>query len=87
MKKINTIHGNVTVTDVAMNRASGYGQYTISINVIFEGNKKTIYVHSTDSQMFDELTDLENNSDRSEYLMTNAKYTIETEIQEFISSL
>jgi len=87
MKSINTVNGNVTVANVSMNRTSGYGQYTISIDVIFECNKKTINVHSTDSQMFDELTDLDNISERAEYLMTNAEYTIGVAIEDYINSL
>lgn len=87
MKTINTALGNVEVTNVAMNRASGYGQYTIATEIVFEGTSKTINTHSTDSQLFDKLTDLENNSERAEYLLTNAKYTIESAIEDYINSL
>lgn len=87
MKTVNTILGNVTVANVSMNRASGYGQYTIAIEIEFEGNKKTINVHSTDSQLFDTLTDLDSNSERAAYLLENQNFTIETEIEDYINSL
>jgi len=87
MKSINTVLGNVTVDNVSMNRTSGYGQYTIAVEVEFEGNKKTINVHSTDSQLFDTLTDLDNNSECAAYLLENKNYTIESAIEDYINSL
>lgn len=87
MTTINTVLGSVEVSNVSMSRASGYGQYTISIETTFEGNKKTINVHSTDSQLFDTLSDLDTNNDRSEYLLANQKYTIEREVEDYINSL
>lgn len=87
MKTLNTALGNVEIINVAMNRASGYGQYTIATEIVFEGNGKTINIHSTDSQLFDKLTDLENNSERTEYLLANQKFTIESAIDDYINSL
>ncbi len=87
MKNISTILGNVTVMNIQMQRASGYGQYTICIGIQFEGKDKIINVHSTDSQLFDKLTDLETISERSAYLLENQKYAIESAIEDYISSL
>ena len=60
--------GHVEVTNVSMNRASGYGQYTIATQIVFESTSETLNTHSTNSQLFDTLTDLDNNTERAEYL-------------------
>ena len=87
MNTINTVLGIVTIMNVQMQRASGYGQYTICIGIQFEGKDKVINLHSTNSQLFDTLTDLDNNSERAAYLLENQKYAIESAIEEYINSL
>ena len=84
---ISTMLGNVEVVEVSLNRATGYGQYRLSIEFIFEGSKQILNIHSTDSKLFDKISDLENNTERSEYLMTHSRYTIEAAIEDYINSL
>lgn len=87
MITISTILGNVEVSEASMTLASGYGQYTILIKTIFERNSKTLNIHSTDSQLFDKLTDLDSNNERLQYLMEQANYIIESAIEDYIYSL
>ncbi len=77
--------GHVEVTNVSMNRAYGYGQYTIATQIVFEGKSETINTHLTNSQLFDMLTDLDNDTERAEYLMKNAKYIIEKVIEDYVN--
>lgn len=86
MKTIKTSLGKVKIFNASMKKASGYGQYTILLEVFFEGNK-IVSLHSTDSQLFDKLTDLDNNDERSKYLLTNQSYLIEREVSDYINSL
>lgn len=84
MKTVETILGEVTILDTRINRSSGYGQYTISIEIEFEGQKKTINLHSTDSQLFDKA---HGEDDHSEIVMEGAASSIERAIDDYISSL
>jgi hypothetical protein len=84
MKKLETALGEVTILDTRINRSSGYGQYTIAIEIEFEGNKKTISLHSTDSQLFDKA---HGEDDHSEIVMNGAKSTIERAVEDYIHSL
>jgi hypothetical protein len=84
MTALNTILGQVTILDTRINRSSGYGQYTIAIEFEFEGDKKTINLHSTESQLFDKAHGEENHS---EIVMHGAKSSIEKAIENYIDSL
>jgi hypothetical protein len=83
--EINTILGVVTVTDVSMGRAAGYGQYSIKIAIRFDGRDKIISVHSTDSQLYDRLQDVD--SDKAAFLARECKYLIEREVEHHVNSL
>jgi hypothetical protein len=84
MTTLNTILGQVTILDTRISRSSGYGQYGIIIEIEFEGNKKTIILHSTDSQLFDKA---HGEDDHSEIVMNGAKSTIERAVEDYIHSL
>jgi hypothetical protein len=53
----NTIEVNnevYTVTSCRINRASGYGQYNVNVDLLdSDNNKSVLKFHSTDSQLFD----------------------------------
>lgn len=85
IKEIKTLLGGVTVTDVNMCRAAGYGQYSIKIATRFDGRDKIISVHSTDSQLYDRLQDVE--SDKAAFLARECKYLIEREVEDYVNSL
>jgi hypothetical protein len=87
MNTVTTVLGNVEVTNVSMNRASGYGQYTISIEMEFDGEKHTANLHSTDSQLWDAVSDLDSNTEREDYLISKCTYAIEEAVNDYISSL
>ena len=76
---------NVIIENVSMKRDPGYCQYTIAIDIVLEGNRKTIRIHSTDSRLFDALSDLDSNSERSEVLKT--KYIVQRAIEDAISEI
>jgi len=84
MKTLTTVLGNVEINDVRIVRASGYGQYSIKINIEFEGQNKELSLHTTDSQLFDEANSEDNHS---EIVMDGAKTSIENEIENYINSL
>lgn len=79
-----TAIGTVEITHVSMERASGYGQYRICIDINFEGSKYARRLPSTDSQLWDDLSDVE--GDKSQWLMERCKYIIEDAIEDFVSS-
>lgn len=81
---INTILGEVQIESARIGRARGYGQYTISVEIYFEGKFKTIQIHSTDSRLFDEANGEDNHS---EIVMNGAKYVIERAVEDYISNL
>lgn len=88
MEIYSTALGDVKILDARIIRASGYGQYNIVIDIVFEGERKTLKEHTTDSQLWDNATDEDIAVDgHSAYLMENAKYTIESAIDNYISSL
>lgn len=88
MKTYNTALGDVEILDARIVRASGYGQYTIIVDIEFENERKTLKVHSTDSQLWDDATDEDIAVDgNSAYVMENAKYTIEAAIDDYLNSL
>ena len=88
MKTYNTSLGDVEILDARIVRASGYGQYTIIVDIEFENERKTLKVHSTDSQLWDDATDEDIAVDgNSAYVMENAKYTIEAAIDDYLNSL
>ncbi len=88
MKTYNTTLGNVEILDARIERASGYGQYTIVIDIEFEGERKTLKQHSTNSRLWDDATDEDIAVDgHSAYVMENAKYTIESAIEDYMNSL
>jgi 2',3'-cyclic-nucleotide 2'-phosphodiesterase (5'-nucleotidase family) len=82
---VSTLLGDVTITDVTMSRAFGYGQYLIIIDIDFEGQGACVKVHSTDHKLWDDLQDEE--TDKEAFLMVRAKSTIETAIENYIGSL
>ena len=84
MNTINTILGDLTINDTRIVRSSGYGQYSIVIDITFEGNQKTIKLHTTDSQLFDAA---HGKDDHSEIVYNGAKSTIERSIEDYINSL
>lgn len=85
MKTYTTAAGNVEILDARIVSASGYGQYTIVIDIEFKGENKTLNIHSTDSRLFDKATDDDFN--HSEVVLEDAKYTIESAIDDYIGSL
>lgn len=85
--KINTLLGKAEILDASMVRAFGYGQYKIAITVKFEGTVRTFKCHSTDSELFDKLSDFDNDTERSKYLMRKHKYLIQREAINYIESL
>lgn len=84
MKTVNTILGEVVINDTSIVRSSGYGQYTIVVDITFEGQQKTLKLHSTDSQLFDAANGEDNHS---EIVLEAAKYTIERGVEDYINSL
>ena len=84
MKKIETILGEVSLLDARINRASGYGQYNIAVEIEFERKNKILNVHSTDSQLFDLAYGADNHS---EIVLKEAFFTIERSIESYIGSL
>ena len=76
--------GLVTITDVRMQRSNGYGQYSIIIDIEFEGSKEQIVQHSTDSQLFDLVYGEPNHT---ELLLSKAIYIVERSIINYINSL
>lgn len=84
MKTLETILGEVTITDARIERASGYGQYTISASIEFEGKKKYLKIHSTDSQLFDAAHGEDNHS---EIVLKGAESIIERAVEDYIHSL
>lgn len=87
MFTIDTNLGETTVTHVGMNRARGYGQYVIEIDYLFEGSRKTVRVHSTDSQLFDAYQDCESHDESIGLLLNRARYTIEEAVIDEIHAL
>lgn len=83
MKTVQT----VKVISAIMKCASGYGQYSINIEVEHEGKSHTIKRHSTDSHLFDTLSDLDSDSERSEYILENQKYLVERGVEDYINTL
>lgn len=84
MNSVKTILGDVEINSATINRASGYGQYTINVEYSFEGQNKTLSIHSTDSQLFDKAHGEDNHS---QIVMEDARYTIECAINDHINSL
>jgi tRNA A-37 threonylcarbamoyl transferase component Bud32 len=87
MKTVSTAHGDVTVLDCRMSLASGYGQYIIAIDIEFGEAKETIKARSTDSSLFDALTDIDSNGERAAYLLEDQAFTIEEAIKDHINNL
>lgn len=88
MKRIETALGDFHVISAKMERASGYGQYTIKIlGALNRHANVELKQHSTDSQLFDKLTDLDSYTERAEYLLENKMYTIERMVEDYINSL
>jgi hypothetical protein len=87
MKTYTTQGQTVEILDAKIVRASGYGQYSILIDIECNGSK-TLKVHSTDSRLFDDATDEDIAVDgHSAYVMENAKYTIESAIDDYAAEL
>jgi hypothetical protein len=84
MKTLNTVLGPVTITDARIQKASGYGQYTIIIEIEFEGKKITIKEHSNDSRLFDKAY---GEDDHAAIVMEDAKNIIEDAVDDYIHSL
>jgi hypothetical protein len=83
-----TLLGNVEIENAEIVRSSGYGQYTINVGICFEGERKTLSAHSTDSQLFDNATDEDIAvNGQYAYLLENANYTIESMVEDYINSL
>ena len=80
----NTIEVNnevYTVTSCRIQRASGYGQYTVV--VVFKDNNDeefSLSYHSTDSQLFDNAHGEDNHD---EIVFESVKYKIERSIENF----
>jgi len=84
---VETLLGKVEVLHATM-ISRGRGQYTISISIEFEGENKTINVHSTDSKMYDEYKDfIAEGGIGSYYLMVYAFNAIESEVNNYVNSL
>jgi hypothetical protein len=80
-----TTLGSVEILDARIVRASGYGQYKIEIDFILNGKHEKISTHSTDGRLWDDATDEDN--DHSAVVMEDAKYTIESAIDNFLAEL
>lgn len=81
---ISTDLGEVDIIDTRIKRKSGYGQYSIEIEISFEGKTKTIKLHTTDSQLFDKAYQEE---DHSQIVMDGARSSIENAVIDYINSL
>lgn len=83
MKTIATINEqDAVVTSVSMNRASGYGQYTINIQFTWNGEDFNTNVRSTDSRAFDNMNDAD---DTMEFLLEEFANTIEGVVGDLVS--
>lgn len=56
------------VQSIAMNRANGYGQYVVEIDVNVDGKVTTSKFSTNDSEIFDIITMMESASEREEFL-------------------
>lgn len=85
MKTYTTQGQTVEILDARISRASGYGQYNITVDIEVNDTKKTLNIHSTDSQLFDDATDEDIAVDgHSAYVLEDAKYTIEQAIDDYV---
>ena len=85
MKNYTTTTGeNVNILDARIIKASGYGQYKVDIDFEFEGKRINIKEHSTDSVLYDDATDAD---DHSAFVMEEAKYSIESAIDNYFNEL
>ena len=74
---IEAINEVFTVTSCRINRASGYGQYKVNVDLIdSDNNKSVLKFHSTDSQLFDAAHGEDNHDeivfDKMKWQITNA---------------
>lgn len=74
------------LTSISMERGRGYGQYRIVIDILFEGKKDRVKIHSTDSELWDDYQDIETYDEREEFLLNRIEYLIERHIDDYISS-
>ena len=86
MRTVKTVFGDVTITNVSMDRVSFNDKYIVSIELEFEGKKNTIVFHSNDSMLFDKLSNFAIYDERSAYLLTKF-YFIKDCIEDYINSL
>lgn len=85
-KIINTVFGDVSLTDIEMNRGNGYGQYKVDVTFEFENNRETITFHSTDSEKFDKYKEAEQNN-RLDTAFKMFKNEIEYRIEDVINDI
>jgi hypothetical protein len=86
--KTYTSHGKkVNILNVNIYRANGYGQYTIVVDIECDYVLETLNIHTTDSQLFDDANDQDEDISVMEYLLIHARHTIESAIDndDFIS--
>lgn len=86
MKTFETLLGTVKLISISMERSRGYGQYNIIIDLLFEGEKDRVKIHSTDSELWDDYQDLETYDEREEFLLNRLEYLVERHIDDYISS-
>jgi len=83
MKTITTIQGHeVNILSATMTRAHGYGQYTLNVQFSWNGVNFMQNIHSTDSKLFDDMRDSEDNTD---FLCERAKNIIVSTAEDLIS--
>jgi len=77
--------GNVRIHSATMLRASGYGQYSIQIDAEYRGKREILKHHSTDSQLFDLLGDMESDADRAAHILRT--YLAEKMIEDWVAEI
>lgn len=83
--KVSTDSGIVTVHSATMKRASGYGQYHIIMDVQYHEHRKELKHHLTDSQLFDLLSDMDNDYDRASHI--SRTYLAKQMIEEWLTEI
>lgn len=83
MKTVNTLFGDVTITDIHMVRKQGYGQYNVEVSITFNGKEDIIRIHSSNSRLFDKLSDMDTQAERAAHLLDTLEYVIELAIENY----
>jgi hypothetical protein len=85
MKNYTTQGQEVHITDVSMRKENGYGQYSFKAQFEINGEKHETSQHSTDSQLYDEMREQDDNP--SNFLLNAIPVIIGRMIDEHVSNL